>query len=274
MRHAAVPVTLGSPWFRTVETAWCRATEARFSAGDVLPAHTHDRPIVAVMLSGSFETAIEGRRFDCSPDSAWTEPCEVRHANYIGPMGARVLVMQPDPNRPELYESIASAIAQVALVKDPTIGVDARRMLGEMDHPDALSPLAMDALMLGILVRASRGRQERLRGRAPEWLGRVRELLHDEFRSPPSMSQLALVAGVTSTHLCHVFKEHTGTTVGEYVRNLRASWAAEQLRRTDAPLSAIALSAGYCDQSHFTREFRRLLGARPAEYRRNGGVGT
>jgi AraC-like DNA-binding protein len=268
MRQLPVPVTLGSPWFRVVDTATCRVTEARFSAHDILHAHTHDRPIMAVMLGGSFDTSIANRRFECLPDHAWTEPCEERHANYIGNSGARVLVFQPDPASAEMYGTYSQLIEDVAHVHDPHVSLDARRVLSEMDRGDALSLLAIDALMLGMLVHVSRThRTHRLR-RPPRWLDRVREVLHDEFRQPPSVAALAIIAGVTPTHVCHGFKSHIGVTIGEYVRRIRVTWAAEQLRTTNDHLSAIALAAGYADQSHFTRECRRLLGARPAEYRR------
>jgi AraC family transcriptional regulator len=94
-------------------------------------------------------------------------------------------------------------------------------------------------------------------------------MLHEEFRAPPSLSRLAAEAGVTPTHLCHAFRAHVGTTIGRYVRAARASWAADQLRSTDQPLSAIATAAGYADQSHFIRECRRMLGTSPSAYRRS-----
>jgi AraC family transcriptional regulator len=272
MRQAPVPVTLGSPWFRVVETATCRVTEARFVAGDTLHAHSHDRPILAVMLSGSFETAIAGRRFECRPDCAWTEPCEERHANFIGNHGARVLVIQPDPQRGALFDAIGPLIETVRHVRDPLVSLDAWRILGEMDQRDALTPLSIDALMLDMLVQVSRvgaaSTGRRAAPRAPGWLERVREVLHADFRSPPSIGALAIVAGVSPTHLCHAFRSHVGMTVGEYVRRVRINWAAEQLRITDHPLSAIAAVAGYFDQSHFTRECHRLLGKSPTAYRR------
>lgn len=270
MRQVSVPVTLGSPWFRTVETPGCRATEARFSAGDVLHPHEHDRPIIAVMLRGSFDTAIAGHRFECRPDWAWTEPCEERHANFIGRAGARVLVLQPDPQHAPLYETIGPLVDTVAHVQVPQVSLDARRVLAEMDHNDTLSALSIDALLVGMLVAVSRSSDARRERGSPAWLKRVRDRLHDEFRSPPSVAELATTAGVTPTHLCHAFRQRTGTTIGEYVRQVRAAWAAEQLRSTELSLSVIALSAGYADQSHFTREVRRLLGARPSDYRRQG----
>jgi AraC family transcriptional regulator len=270
MRHRPVPVTMGSPWFRSMSTQTCLFTEVRFSAGDALHPHTHDRPIMAVMLDGSFDTAIGGKRFPCTPGWSWTEPCEERHANYIGTKGARVLVMQPDPTSTTAFEFIEPLIEDILHVRDALVAVDARRVLAEMDRGDSLSALAVDALMVGMLVRVSRdGRRGRAPRRSPSWLGRIQDLLNEEFRSPPSLLQLSREAGVTPTHLCHAFREHVGTTIGRYVRSARASWAAEQLRSTDHPLSAIAAAAGYADQSHFIRECRRLLGTSPSDYRRN-----
>ena len=269
MRHRPVPVTMGSPWFRSMTTSTCLFTEARFSAGDALHPHTHDRPIMALMLEGSFDTAIGGRRFPCLPGWSWTEPCEERHANYIGNRGARVLVMQPDPAAKPMFDVIGPLLDNIEHVRDPIVALDARRVLSEMDRGDDLSVLAVDALMMGMLVRVSRdGRAERGTKQAPPWLSRVREILHEEFRTPPSLLQLSREAGVTPTHLCHAFRAHMGTTVGRYIRAARASWAAEQLRSTDQPLSAIATAAGYADQSHFIRECRRLLGLPPSQVRR------
>lgn len=270
MRHRPVPVTMGSPWFRSMNTQTCLYTEARFSAGDALPPHTHDRPILAVMLDGSFDTAIAGKRFPCTPGWAWTEPCEERHANYIGQRGARVLVMQPDPSSPPTFDFIGPLIEDVARVRDPIVALDARRILAEMDRADTLTALAVEALAVGMLVRVSRhARTDRAPRRTPPWLDRIREILHEEYTAPPSLLRLSAEAGVTPTHLCHAFRTHMGTTIGCYVRSARAAWAAEQLRSTDQPLSAIAAAAGYADQSHFIRECRRLLGTSPSDYRRS-----
>jgi AraC family transcriptional regulator len=273
MRDRSVPITMGSQWFRSVNTQTCRFTEARFGAGATLVPHTHDRPIMSVMLEGSFETAIIGRRYSCQAGWSWTEPCEERHANYIGTQGARALVMQPDPAHAATFEFIGPLLDSIEHVRDPIVALDARRILAELDRNDPLSPIAMDALMIGMLVRVSRsGRAERAPRQPPPWLARIRDILHEEFRAPPTLTQLSLEAGVTPTHLCHAFRAHMGTTIGGYVRSARASWAADQLRSSELSLSSIAAAAGYADQSHFIRECRRLLGTSPSQFRRAASV--
>jgi AraC family transcriptional regulator len=270
MRRANVPVTMGSPRFRTAATSGCTVTEAWFPPGAVLEPHTHERTIFAVMLDGSFDSAIARRRLECTPAAVWTEPREERHANYIGRSGARVLVVQPDPARLDLFEAFAPLTDEVRLLRHAGIAADARRVLAELDVADALSPLAIDSLVLTMMTTASRLSfgGDRRRGRLPDWLARAQEILHAHFRDHVRLADVAAAVGVQPSHLAHAFRRHFRTTVGAYVRSLRLDWAVGRLTTTDDPIAEIALAAGYSDQSHLTRECRRARGLSPGEYRR------
>ena len=57
------------------------------------------------------------------------------------------------------------------------------------------------------------------------------------------------------------------TTFAGYVRHVRIEFARRELAASSASLSAIAAAAGFCDQSHFSRLFKRYTGLTPAEYR-------
>jgi AraC family transcriptional regulator len=53
------------------------------------------------------------------------------------------------------------------------------------------------------------------------------------------------------------------------MRKLRIEFACRRLTNTDAPLVEIALAAGFADQSHFSRAFKRETGRSPAEFRKS-----
>ena len=262
---------MGSPRFQTVEATGCTIIEAWFPPGEVLPAHTHDRPIFGIMLGGAFQSAIARRRLDCPIATAWVEPQAERHANYIGREGARVLVVQPDPARADLFGPFGRFVEEVRHLRHAGIAADAWRVSAELTIADDLSTLAIDGLVQTMLATAARAeRWSRSHAPAPRWLLQAQESLHAHFRDRVSMTELATAVGVSPWHLARGFRSHLRTSPGDYVRRLRVEWAAERLLRTDAPVAEIAVAAGFSDQSHLTREFRRQLGVTPLAYRRAG----
>jgi AraC family transcriptional regulator len=267
-RQRHVPVTMGSPRFRTLEATGCTITEAWFPPNADLPPHTHDRPIFGVMLSGAFDSAIAHRTLDCPPASVWVEPLGERHANRIGRGGARVLVVQPDPAS---FTPFAGFLESVQHLRHPGIAGDASRITRELDGGDDLGPLVVDGLVQTMLATAAR--QERRRQHhspPPPWLLRAQELVHARFRDRVSLSAIARAVGISPSHLAREFRAHFGTTLGEYMRRLRVEWVADQLTRTPMSLSELGIAAGFNDQSHLTREFHRQLGMTPAMWRRRG----
>jgi AraC family transcriptional regulator len=72
---------------------------------------------------------------------------------------------------------------------------------------------------------------------------------------------------VHPVHLAQTFHKTYRCTVGDYVRKLRIEYACRELATSTKPIVDIALAAGFCDQSHFTRTFKRAIGAAPFQYR-------
>ena len=265
-RQRHVPVTMGSPRFQTMEATGCSVIEAWFPPNAELPPHTHDRPIFGVMLRGAFDSVIAHRTLDCPPSAVWVEPLGERHANRIGREGARVLVVQPDP---AAFDAFGGFLDAVRHLRHAGIAADATRVAQEINAADDLSPLVVDALVQTMLAAAvRRDRVRPFHDRAPQWLLLAQELLHARFRERVGLSAIATAVGVSPSHLAREFRAHFGTTLGDYVRDLRAEWVATQLTRTAMTLSEIGIAAGFSDQSHLTREFRRRFGATPGEWRR------
>ena len=263
----SVPVTLGSPNFRSLELEGFGVTEAWFPATEVLPRHSHDRACVAVMMDGSFDLRLTGKVYQCFPTSIFTEPAGETHANFMGPSGAHVVVVQPDPACADLLRPFAGMLGRAAHSHHRGLTERASRLARELDSPDDLSALAAEGIVLEMLVDLARLDYGRAR-RPPLWLLRAQEVLHAHFAEPIRTGELASAVGVHPAHLARSFRTHYGQSIGTYVRRLRLDWAARELLQSDVSLAAVALAAGFADQSHFTRFFKRHIGQTPHAYRR------
>ena len=267
------PVTYGSPRFHSVETGGFLVTDAFFPAGSALPPHVHDRACVAVPLEGAFDSIMRRRSHWSAPGTMITEPPGEVHANRFGPTGTRVVVVQPDARRGELLAPCTGLLDSINHLADPEVSRLARRLVLELSLRHTAAELAVEALALEMLVVAARAHLPDDGPRAPVWLTRVRDRLHDDFRHAPDLQTLAAGAGVHPAHLTRTFRRHFGRSIGGYLRQVRLDWAAQRLATSDDLLVDVAAQAGFADQSHFTRLFRQQIGCTPARYRHRARAG-
>jgi AraC family transcriptional regulator len=82
-----------------------------------------------------------------------------------------------------------------------------------------------------------------------------------------SVAQLARDACMSAYHFLRTFRHVVGMTPHQYVLRTRLHRAALALRRSDQPVSAVALDAGFEDLSTFNRRFRRVMGVTPSVFR-------
>src|SRR5262249_12584882 len=141
-------------------------------------------------------------------------------------------------------------------------------LYGEFRQRDEVSRLAIESLALGVLAEASRRNDEDVETarRAPLWLQVALALIEERVHEPLPLAGGAEQVGVHPVHLARTFRQVYQTTFGSYVRQVRLDFARTQLVGP-AALSDIAYAAGFCDQSHFSRCFKRHTGLTPAEYR-------
>lgn len=90
-----------------------------------------------------------------------------------------------------------------------------------------------------------------------------------------SVEALATAVGLSTRQLHRQFLAEVGMGPRDFLLKTRLHAAAGDLRRRGTPIVEIASKYGFCDQSAFTRQFRRTLGITPALYRsafrRNSG---
>ena len=268
-RAKCVPVTTGSPRFHSLDVDAFRVTDAWFPPGLRLEPHVHERAILGIMLEGGFDDVFPARTFDCHAGTVFTEPRGDRHANRVFRTGARVVVIQPDPDRPDQVGPAAGVFERAQCFGHGRISMAARALRRELRATDGAALLARQALVYEVLAAAQRATVGLDgEGCAPSWLKRAREVVYDRFREGLRIEDVAREADRHPAHVARVFRRHHGMTIGECVRTLRLDWATGELIGSSKSLAVIAAEAGFADQSHFTRSFRRHTGFTPAEYRR------
>ena len=83
-----------------------------------------------------------------------------------------------------------------------------------------------------------------------------------------TLNSLCAVIGYSKFHAIRMFNEITGKTPGEYIRALRLTRAAVELRDCGGKILDAALAGGYDSHDGFTRAFKRQFKITPQRYSR------
>ncbi|MFO1499887.1 MAG: helix-turn-helix transcriptional regulator [Verrucomicrobiota bacterium] len=265
MTNATATVPLVGKVIRNRSMAAADIAETTYSPELTIPRHAHPFPYFCAVLSGAFEDVAGAHHRSCVRSTVFLRPAEEVHSDRFALAGARCLAV-------ELKASLLERLDEPALVNQrqetkggPAFDV-ACRLAAELTRWDQFSALAAEGFVLELLAGFSRS-AVRSNG-CPVWLRQAIEILQDPAAPGLTLSQIAGAVKVHPAHFARVFRAVHGCTVGEYVRQRRIQLACAELGQLDRPLSAIALDAGFADQSHFCRIFKRLMGESPASYRR------
>ncbi len=248
----------------TADVDGLTVSELGFPPNYVQAPFEPELPYLALVLDGSLEKTFPLRTLHFASASALTMPAGARHGARFGSSGARILIVKPrDASSP-----VADCLRRFVPLHGRGFSWLACRLAGELRASDAAAPLAAAGLALQLLAAAGREIASRGRpGRPPAWLRSAEELLRARPGRCLGLGELATTVDVHPAHLARAFRARHGVSVGEYGRRVRLAWAASEVAGGDRPLAEIAAEAGFADQSHFTRLFRRYVGTTPARYR-------
>lgn len=90
--------------------------------------------------------------------------------------------------------------------------------------------------------------------------------------SPPRVSELARLLGMTRGKLVETFRLHVGTTPHAYLLKRKIETAKLLLKRTKGPIDKVGYVAGFGTRRTFFRAFRRAVGKTPTAFRRRQNV--
>lgn len=239
--------------------------EVNYSPNSEISAHAHEQANFCMAIEGGCAENYAAKTREYKPFTLGFLPPYQTHSLKASSIGMRAFSIDIAPQWTErMREYLLSAENSVYCSGGVLIQL-MMKLYYEFQNIDEVSPLSVEGLALEMLAEVSR--YQIRESNPPRWLKQARDILHEQFPLHLSLDTIAREVGVHPVHLAREFRKHYRCTIGEYVRRIRIEYACRKMITSEIPLIEIALTAGFSDQSHFTRIFKRLKGMTPAEYR-------
>ena len=106
----------------------------------------------------------------------------------------------------------------------------------------------------------------RQRSTSPK-ISQILETIHRDFQRPLRQNDLAQAADLSRAAFNRNFRQATGTTLVDYVNDLRIGHACRMLAESAKPITEICFESGFTNLSNFNRCFLRRRGMPPSKFR-------
>ena len=242
-------------------------SSTRHRKGFCIKPHAHERPSLNVVLDGAYSESIRGTTRLHPPGAVVVKPAGESHANSFRDRGAYCLLLEVEAGQLDEIRRSTDVFDRCWTSDAAWITPIAVQLLRAVDHSDELADLTIEATILELIDRLTRRRSPSTTWSHPAWIGRAIEMLY-ESDGPVSLAMISREVCRDSTHVARAFRRAFGENIGTIARRLRIERAATALLRSDKTVGAVAQDAGFHDQSHLVREFRRHYSLTPSGFRR------
>lgn len=228
-----------------------------------LAAHTHHRPILALVQSGRLEQVGSGTLV---PGGVRLAPAGVVHDMRLD-AGTRLTIIECDPTGLVGSHPVWRRLTAALLRAPDALGKPLAWTQAPSGYPGGVR-LEVEDDILRLLSAEERLLDRRHTRPMPAELA----ILHDAILADPGAEfrpgVLAGRLGVHRVQLGRLAREFLGRPLWHVVMSARLNQARGYLLDSSLAIARIAELSGFCDQSHLHRAFRRRFGSAPGEFRR------
>ncbi|HEU4439092.1 MAG TPA: AraC family transcriptional regulator [Methylomirabilota bacterium] len=242
-------------------------------AGHGYDPHRHDTYAIGLTDAGVQAFDYRGAARTSTPGQVVVLHPDEMHDGRAGTpagFGYRIVYVIPARIR-DATRAIHGRACALPFAPEPVMASAALAGVVEAAFRLSPEPLAADSLVLALaeaLLDADRSctqdtSSSRLDHRAVD---RARQLLDAETTRVIQSSELEAITGLTRYDLARQFRAALGTSPYRYSLLRRLDRARAELHRNPS-LADVALAAGFADQAHLSRMFKRAYGVSPGRYR-------
>ncbi|MFJ8107527.1 AraC family transcriptional regulator [Streptomyces sp. NPDC096132] len=238
------------------------------------PMHVHDAWTLLIVDDGAVRYDLDRHRHGTPHDTVSLLPPHVPHnGSPADPRGFRKRVLYLDAD--VLGEDLIGPAVDAPDLRDPVL----RQRVGQLhsalvrpgDELEADSRLTLIGERLRDHLRHPAGADVRAPRPDPALARRLRELLDASVVQGIGLEEAARVVQAHPAHLVRAFSGAYGIAPHQYLTARRVD-RARRLLLGGVPPGEVAVAAGFYDQAHLTRHFRKLVGVTPGRYRRKSSV--
>lgn len=230
----------------------------RYAPGERHGRHTDRHSRISLLLRGGYREEGATGAVRMGPGDVLLKSARAYHEDVFGDEGAALVALeflQDDPfdhhADPDLWRKRDDAFAL-----RHTVTMLEAALAGD----SAAVATAGDDLMAASDADSS----ERC---APGWLEKLKNDLEERTLAVVNVAEHARDAGAHPAHASRLFRRCYGASITDFAQTQSVRRAMRGLARLTDSLSDVALAAGFYDQSHMTRVFRRMTGRTPGAHR-------
>ena len=157
----------------------------------------------------------------------------------------------------------------VGVIEDRELAENIRHLHLALEE-GGMPGLQQESLLLLLLTKLiSRHSQEPIAlppaGRENQAVRLAQDYIESEYQRNITLKELATLCHISPFHLLRVFKNSIGVPPHVYLKQVRIR-RAKNLLAKNLPMSFVAQEAGFSDQSHFAKQFKKITGLTPKKY--------
>ncbi|MBX7174005.1 MAG: AraC family transcriptional regulator [Pyrinomonadaceae bacterium] len=229
-------------------------------ASEVL--HYHDEPHLTMLVNGGVldkRKSLEKDRL--SGELMFFHSGEPHQTiNKVFPTKYISLTFEPDFFQ---RNSITEAKLRIALEKNLNSNFTILKIYKELAINDEFTNCSSEMLLFNLIDEKYEVKTKR-----PNWINKVHQLLNDNWNKELALNDLAFAANVHPKTISRYFPKYFACSLGEYRRQLKVAKSLSLIKSSKFSLTEIAHECNFADQSHFIRDFKRMTGFLPKQFKK------